>query len=236
MTILHTTTLRSLTLLSCLALSGACANDEKGSSGGDDSASDDDTGSDPTEDGGDSAADSAGDSAADSAGDSAADSAGDEGGQTCDGDWTLGSVPFSGDPTLGQACDDPVAPKNCADGTYIKFPDARGCVCIAACSSGNKQVGDNCTDDGTWVCQHIVATNPDMNSANVCVNKNWGLCTDGSAPSTGGDPTGDSAGDSAGDSTSDSAGDSAGCAPSGSRCSFDDDCCSGSCGDDDLCA
>ena len=101
---------------------------------------------------------------------------GDTNGQTCEGDWTLGSVPFSGDPMLGQACDG-VVPKNCADGTFINFASTGECICIAECSSLGKSVGENCTDDGTWVCAEIKATNASMNSATVCVNKNWNLCT-----------------------------------------------------------
>ena len=148
---------RAFTIVACLALVGACEKEEKDS----DSAATDgggtaessatnatnatEGGSDPTE-GSSASSPATGDTS-------------DTSGQVCEGDWSLGSVPFSGDPTLGQACDDPVVPKNCADGTYIKFADTNECICIALCSSLGVSAGQNCTDDGKWVCANIEATN-----------------------------------------------------------------------------
>ena len=132
--IMMSRSLCSLVAVSCLALAG-CEKEEKDSAGeGTGSASEggaseggaSEGGSDPTE-GGTSAA--------------SASEGGDTQGQSCEGDWTLGSVPFSGDPTLGQACDGEV-PKNCADGTFIKFGGTGECVCIAECSSLGKAVGE----------------------------------------------------------------------------------------------
>lgn len=97
------------------------------------------------------------------------------GGEACYGDFSISSTPFSGDPTLGQACDDPVVPKNCADGTAITFGTGE-CICIAACSSGEKQVGEACIEGSNWVCQDVQATNPGMNGGKLCVNTEWNLC------------------------------------------------------------
>lgn len=156
------------------------------------------------------------------------------GGEACYGDWTLGSVPFSGDPTLGQACDGS-PPKNCADGTYINFATGE-CVCIAMCSSLGVDVGQNCTQDGQWVCQNIEATNASMNSAKACVNKDWNLCTMGGSGGTTGGGTTTSGGttDTTSTSTSGSS-DTNACTPSGGACTFSDECCSQSC-DFDVCA
>ena len=151
------------------------------------------------------------------------------GGQACAGDWTLGSVPFTGDPTLGQACDGN-PPKNCADGTYIMFGTGE-CVCIAMCSSLGKEVGQSCTDNGQWVCQDIEATNASMNSAKACVNKDWNLCTKGG----GGGTTSTSGGGTTSTSGGTSSTSGGSCAPSGSPCTFSDDCCSQDCSFD-LCA
>ncbi len=224
---------RAFTIVACLALVGACEKEEKDS----DSAATDgggtaessatnatnatEGGSDPTE-GSSASSPATGDTS-------------DTSGQVCEGDWTLGSVPFSGDPTLGQACDDPVVPKNCADGTYIKFADTNECICIALCSSLGVSAGQNCTNDGNWVCANIEATNANMNSATACVAAAWNVCTSGGS-STGGDSASASGGDSAsasgGDSASASGGDSStgdACAPSGAACSFSSDCCSDDC-------
>lgn len=166
--IMMSRSLGSLVVVSCLALA-ACEKEEKdsasdGTDGGSGSASASEGGdTDPTSGGSASNSGSASDS-------------GDTNGQTCEGDWTLGSVPFSGDPMLGQACDG-VVPKNCADGTFINFASTGECICIAECSSLGVSVGENCTEDGTWVCADIQATNASMNSAKACVNKNWNLCT-----------------------------------------------------------
>lgn len=172
--IMMSRSLASLVAVSCLALA-ACEKEEK------DSASDgsgDGTGSASASEGGDTDPSEGGSDPTDGSNSnsgSASDSS-DTSGQTCEGDWTLGSVPFSGDPMLGQACDG-VVPKNCADGTFINFASTGECICIAECSSLGVSVGENCTEDGTWVCAEIKATNASMNSATVCVNKNWNLCT-----------------------------------------------------------
>jgi hypothetical protein len=166
-------------------------------------------------------------------GDPSGDPSGDPTGEACVGDWSLGSVPFSGEPTLGQACDDPNVPKNCADGTFIIFNDTSECICIALCSSLGVGPGDNCTQDGTWVCEKILATNAGMNSATACVNKNWNVCTDGGGGGTSDSATSasdsSSASDSASSDSASSSDTSTECSESGARCSFDDDCCSGTC-------
>lgn len=94
----------------------------------------------------------------------------------CEGDWTLGST-FWVDHSqgLGQACVPNMAPKNCYDGTYIMFPGEQ-CYCILKCANG-EAIGDSCSNDGTWTCQHIQATNPNANHMMACVPKVWNLCT-----------------------------------------------------------
>ena len=229
--------LRSLAICSCLALAAGCEKESKDTDG-DSSATDGggsttgEGGSDPTEG---SPVTSPATNNTNATNDTNATNAtndtndtNDTNAQTCEGDWTLGSVPFSGDPNLGQACDDPVVPKNCADGTYIKFAATGECICIAECSSLGVSAGQNCTEDGSWVCAKIEATNASMNSATACVAKAWDLCTAGGS---GGETA------SGGESASASGGDEEGsCAPSGASCSFSSDCCSDDCDFDDVCA
>jgi hypothetical protein len=232
---------RSLAVLSCLALAGACEKEEHDTDG--DSAASEGSGSSASNASNASNATEGGSSpteggSASSPTSATNDTSSDTNGQACEGDWTLGSVPFSGDPTLGQACDDPNVPKNCADGTYIKFGGTGECICIAQCSSLGVSAGQNCTDDGKWVCAKIEATNASMNSATACVAAAWNICTAGGS-STGGDSASASGGDSAsasgGDSASASGGDTGGdtgggsCLPSGADCSFSSDCCSDDC-------
>jgi hypothetical protein len=86
-------------------------------------------------------------------------------------------VTVSGDPqTIGAACNDNV-PTNCFDGLFIKFANGK-CMCLAKCSSFQSvNVGDNCTNDGSWKCLKIQATNAGENSATACVPVAANLCT-----------------------------------------------------------
>jgi hypothetical protein len=224
---------RPLAVLSCLALlAGACEKEEKDTdgetsegsgSGASNVTNSTEGGSSPTE-GGSATAPA-----------TATNDTSDTNGPACEGDWTLGSVPFSGDPTLGQACDNPNVPKNCADGTFIKFAGTGECICIAECSSLGVSAGQNCTEDGAWVCAKIEATNASMNSATACVAAAWNLCTaggSGGSTASGGDSASASGGESASASGGESASGTTGegsCAPSGAACSFSSDCCSDDC-------
>lgn len=95
----------------------------------------------------------------------------------CNGDFTLGKNFITNSNTdLGTACDkDP--PTNCPDGTFVKFNG--NCYCTVACSSfqTTHNPGDNCTSDGMWVCQHVLATNASMNEDVICTPKEWNLCS-----------------------------------------------------------
>ncbi|MFY0533638.1 hypothetical protein [Nannocystis pusilla] len=176
-TIFSSTVLR-ITTLAALLLAPACGEPDDSTTGT----------TEESETGGDPSGSPSGDPSGSPTGNPSGDTTGDTndtngtsgtptttGGEACYGDFSLGSVPFSGDPTLGQACDDPDVPKNCADGTYIKFGTGE-CICIAACSSGNKQVGEACIDGTNWVCQDVQATNAGMNGGKLCVNSEWNLC------------------------------------------------------------
>lgn len=95
----------------------------------------------------------------------------------CNGDFTLGRNFITSPSTeLGTACDSD-RPTNCPDGTFVKF-DGK-CYCTVACSSfrTTHNPGDNCTSDGVWVCQHVLATNADKNEDVICTTKAWNLCS-----------------------------------------------------------
>ncbi|MCY0991153.1 hypothetical protein OV203_28670 [Nannocystis sp. ILAH1] len=174
-TIYSSTVLRTTTL-AALLLAPACGEPDDSTTG---TTEESETGGDPS---GDPSGSPTGNPSGDTSGDTNDTNATSDstptttGGEACYGDFSLGSVPFSGDPSLGQACDDPDVPKNCADGTYIKFADTGECICIAACSSGDKQVGEACIDGTNWVCQDVEATNAGMNGGKLCVNSEWNLC------------------------------------------------------------
>jgi hypothetical protein len=97
----------------------------------------------------------------------------------CYGDFSLGSTFYkSGDTKqTGLACDNKAMPKNCPDGFWITFPDTGECVCILSCAGIGVSVGQNCTTDGAWKCQDILATNASANGGKMCVPTKWGLCT-----------------------------------------------------------
>ena len=97
------------------------------------------------------------------------------GGETCEGDWSLGETFYRGE-SLGGACDPHNAPQNCATGDFIMFDDTGECICIAACSRfTDVSLGDPCTTDGSWTCQHIQANGG--NNGEYCVPTRWNLCT-----------------------------------------------------------
>ncbi|WAS90753.1 hypothetical protein [Nannocystis punicea] len=166
------------TTLAALLLAPACGEPDDSTTG---TTEESDTGGDPS---GNPSGDPSGSPSGNPSGDTSGGDTNDTnsstptsttGGETCYGEFSLGSVPFSGDPSLGQACDDPDVPKNCADGTFIKFGTGE-CICIAECSSGEKQVGEACIDGTNWVCQNVQATNAGMNGGKLCVNSEWNLC------------------------------------------------------------
>lgn len=97
----------------------------------------------------------------------------------CYGDFSLGSTFYkSGDTKqTGLACDNKAMPKNCPDGYWITFPDSGECVCILSCAGIGVSVGQNCTTDGAWKCQDILATNASANGGKMCVPTKWGLCS-----------------------------------------------------------
>ena len=101
----------------------------------------------------------------------------------CKGDFSLGSLPLMcRSCSLGTACDNPDAPRNCIDGTYIRFDDGR-CMCIARCSSFGIEEGASCGDGFT--CRHIQSVTSG-NHATVCVADAWNVCLHGqvAAPET----------------------------------------------------
>lgn len=94
----------------------------------------------------------------------------------CKGDFSLGSLPLMcRSCSLGTACDNPDAPRNCIDGTYIRFDDGR-CMCIARCSSFGIEEGGSCGDGFT--CRHIQSVTSG-NHATVCVADAWNVCLHG---------------------------------------------------------
>lgn len=101
----------------------------------------------------------------------------------CKGDFSLGSLPLTcRSCSLGTACDNPDAPRNCIDGTYIRFDDGR-CMCIARCSSFGIEEGASCGEGFT--CRHIQSVTSG-NHATVCVADAWNVCLHGqvAAPDT----------------------------------------------------
>ncbi len=100
-------------------------------------------------------------------------SAADSGG-TCEGDWSLGSVPFVGDGILVPCDENP--PKNCADGGFIVFNSTDECICLPECSSlQGVGLGDACDANGTVVCQAI-RNNSGSSSGEFCTPTQWNLC------------------------------------------------------------
>lgn len=164
---------RSMILALCLVAT-ACGGDD----GGDDGDNADDSGGNPgpgsnADDGNDDGGASTGGNA-DGGGATSNASAADDGGGTCEGDWSLGSVPFVGDGIL-VACD-ANPPKNCADGYYIVFGGTGECICLPQCSSfQDVGLGDSCNADGSVVCQAIKSTSGDS-SGNFCTPTQWNLC------------------------------------------------------------
>jgi hypothetical protein len=143
-------------------------------------------------------------------------------GGSCEGNFTLGkNFVVSGDiSTYGQKCNSS-APTNCPDGYFINFPQTGECICVVGCSSA----GTACNGDGSAMCEQVLATNADANSATLCVPTAWNLCTKGGSTGSAGSPGG-----SAGSPGSGSGGSPGGsCGPQGSACEQDEDCCSGDC-------
>ena len=99
----------------------------------------------------------------------------DAGPAACESDFALGETFYHGE-DLGTACSPHNAPQNCRTGDFIMFDDTGECICIAACSRfTDVRLGDACTMDGSWTCQHIQATNG--NNGEYCVPNAWNLCT-----------------------------------------------------------
>ena len=96
----------------------------------------------------------------------------DSGANTCEGGWSLGSVPFVGDTFIGQCDDSP--PRTCLTGTYIVFDDG-DCWCLPECSQAGPSEGDACTDDGSVTCTRIENAQGTSNGV-FCVPPEWGLC------------------------------------------------------------
>jgi hypothetical protein len=103
------------------------------------------------------------------------------GGKICKGDFTLGFSNIHGDPKLGQPCWPREKPENCADGTWIHFPSAYKCYCIAKCATLGKAAGEWCDPlTQNFVCLHVIGDHAAADEAEVCVKPPWNLCTDGS--------------------------------------------------------
>ncbi len=158
---MNTTRLLPWLLLSSLAFA-ACGDD--GDSGNDDGAADDDSDDDDSDD--DDAPDDDGDTSDDDTSDDEPDT------NSCDGDWYLGSVPFTGDSFI-ETCDDN-PPRTCLTGNYIVFGDGE-CFCLPECSQAGLSEGEDCTNDGSVTCTQI--ENDEGTSSGVfCVPPQWGLC------------------------------------------------------------
>ena len=145
----------------------------------------------------------------------------------CDGDFSLGDVPFASDDTsqLGALCDGS-PPRNCPRGDYIQHSDGN-CYCLLACSElQGIRDGDNCNESGTWQCQTIVSSNGN-NRATWCVPTAWNLCTAGGGDNGGGDNGGGDNG--GGDNGGGPVCENEDGAPSGAPCTFSSDCCSDEC-------
>jgi hypothetical protein len=98
----------------------------------------------------------------------------------CNGDFTLGSLPLTcRSCRQGAACDNADAPRNCIDGTYLRWGDGR-CVCVARCSSFGVNEGDSCGDGFT--CRAVQSTNASGNRMAACVSDDWNVCRVGQVP------------------------------------------------------
>ncbi|MCB9556899.1 MAG: hypothetical protein H6707_12405 [Deltaproteobacteria bacterium] len=132
----------------------------------------------------------------------------------CDDRWLLGSTFYKcPDCGLGQKCDPSAAPRNCADGSFLKFNDG-DCRCIAACSSfaTPKKDGDQCDKAGKWHCRTIA--NGRGSRGLMCVPDAWNLCVEGGGTIDPPNPAQDAGPP---------------CKSAGQSCTFDDECCSSSC-------
>jgi hypothetical protein len=109
---------------------------------------------------------------------SSSSSGSDEGEERCGGEWTLGSsaVVNSRNP-MGTECNDYYAPTNCPTGLYIQFPKKGKCYCMVRCSElvNAPAPSQNCTPDGSWVCQDYHST-ISRNHATFCAPAEWNLC------------------------------------------------------------
>ncbi|MEM9190509.1 MAG: hypothetical protein AAGF12_15095 [Myxococcota bacterium] len=79
---------------------------------------------------------------------------------------------------LGHECNG--ARSNCVDGYFLEL-DGGGCYCVMSCSTLiDDRIGASCSEDGTWTCQHVQATNASANHARICAAQSWNLCQRGS--------------------------------------------------------
>ncbi|MCA9563833.1 MAG: hypothetical protein KC561_10105, partial [Myxococcales bacterium] len=93
--------------------------------------------------------------------------------QSCAGDFYLGRQAYEDSSQgFGHECNS--GRTNCFDGTFLETGDGR-CYCVASCPS-SFAIGEACSDDGSWTCQHVQATNASANHARICVPDSWNIC------------------------------------------------------------
>ena len=108
----------------------------------------------------------------DGAEDGSSEDAGESSGQTCDGSWSLGSTPYTGEAFIERCDANP--PQNCLTGNWITFDDG-DCFCLPECARAGLSEGDACTNDGAVTCTRI-ENDAGSSSGVFCVPPEWNLC------------------------------------------------------------